>query len=99
MKKRMSRILVSAAIAIAATAGLLFAIRIPSDGPSIFSMLILPFYMVGVVFSRNAHQPDTTATYISMFMFFFGIAFATQVIIARILQRRSTKTDNADHDA
>ena len=99
MKKQMRRFLISAVIAIAITAGLLCAIRIPSDGPNIFSLLCLPFYMVGVFFSDNVHQPDEIAAYVSMFLFFFGIAFAAQVVISRIRQRRATTKDNADHAA
>ena len=76
MKNRLTRISISALVAAALMGGLLFAIRIPSRGPTIFSMLCLPFYMIGVLFSHSVHAPDEIATNTSMFLFFFVVAYA-----------------------
>jgi len=88
----MKRLLISILLAGAITAGLLAAAQLPSGGPTVVSLVILPFYMVGVLgvlFSHNAHQPNEIASYSSMFLFFFLISFGGQLVWSR--RRGATK--------
>jgi len=77
------RSLVAALTSVVVVVLLLAGLRMPSGGPDVFSMVLLPFYMVGVMFSHNAHQPDEVATYSSMFIFFFIVTFTGQVLWSR----------------
>jgi hypothetical protein len=72
----MKRLLIAVLLAAALTAGLLALVELPSNGPTIFSLILLPFYMIGVLVSHNAHQPDEFACYASMFLFFFLVSLA-----------------------
>ena len=72
----MKRVLISLSLAAVLTAGLLAVTRLPSSGPAFFSLLLLPFYMIGVVVSHNAHQPNELACYASMLLFFFLVSLA-----------------------
>lgn len=57
-------------------ASLLYLAHQPSNGPNIFTMSVMPFYMVGVLFSGNAHQPSEIPAFISMYLFFFVFVYA-----------------------
>jgi hypothetical protein len=96
MKKRAIQFLVSAVLAGALTAGLLYAVSIPSKGPTIFSLLCLPFYMIGMHFSGSIHQPETIATFLSMFLFFFIITFGLIVVASKLFRRRTVSKNHAD---
>jgi hypothetical protein len=75
MKKRKTRLLISAVVAALLMACLLYLAQQPSNGPNIFTMSVLPFYMVGVLFSSNAHQPSEIPAYLSMYLFFFATVY------------------------
>ncbi len=40
--------------------------------------------MIGVFFSGNVHQPSEVGSFGSMFLFFFGAAYAAQMIWTKI---------------
>jgi len=75
----MKRIAISLLIAAGLMAGFLALANRPSNGPNIFSVMEMPFYMVGALFSSNAHAPSEIACYSSMFLFFFFISFRAYV--------------------
>jgi len=85
----MKRLLISVLLAAGLTAGLFAMARVPSKGPTIFTLMILPFYMVGALVSHNAHQPDEIAGYASMFLFFLLISYGG--LVAWSKWRRGTK--------
>jgi hypothetical protein len=84
MKKRTKRCLISSVLAAVLTVALLYLAHQPSSGPNIFTMSILPFYMVGVLFSGNAHLPSEIPAYLSMYLFFFVIVYAALFILSKI---------------
>lgn len=79
----MKRLLIAVFLAAGLTSGLVALARVPSDGPMVFSLLILPFYMFGVAVSHNAHQPNEIASFGSMFCCFFLLTFGGQVLWSR----------------
>ena len=89
MKKRKTRLLVSAAMAGLLMASLLYLAHQPSNGPNIFTMSVLPFYMIGVLFSGNAHQPSEIPAYISMYLFFYGLVYVVLLIWSRTGQKQA----------
>ena len=84
MKKRTKRFLISAVLAVVLTVGLLYLAHQPSNGPNIFTLSTLPFYMIGVLFSGNAHQPSEIPAYLSMYLFFFIIVYAGLFIWSKL---------------
>ena len=72
----MKRLLIAIVLAAVLTAGLLALARLPASGPTVFSLLVLPFYMIGGMVSHNVHQPNEFACYASMFLFFFLVSLA-----------------------
>ena len=74
----MKRLLISVFVAAVLTVGVLTLVQRPANGPTIFSVLLLPFYMVGVLVSGNAHEPNELVCYLSMFLFFFVVSLAVQ---------------------
>ena len=83
----MKRCLVSALAAGVLTAGLIYAAQQPSNGPNVFSLCVFPFYMVGVLFSGNIHQPSPAGSVVSMFLFFFAVAYAAQMLWTKIAKK------------
>jgi glucan phosphoethanolaminetransferase (alkaline phosphatase superfamily) len=86
MKKCTKRCFISAVLAAVLMAGLLYLADQPSNGPNIFTTSVLPFYMIGVLFSGNAHEPSEIPTYISMYLFFFVIVYAALFIWSKIVE-------------
>jgi len=80
MSQVAKRSLISTLLSVVLMALLLLGLRMPSNGPNIFSVFCLPFYMIGVLFTHNAHAPDDIVVYSSMFLFFFVITFIGQVL-------------------
>jgi hypothetical protein len=68
--------LISSVAAALLTASLLYLAHQPSNGPNIFTISVLPFYMIGVLFSGNLHQPSEIPAYLSMCLFFFAIVYS-----------------------
>jgi hypothetical protein len=71
MKKRTKGILICALLAVALEGGLLFAAHQPSNGPNIFTLCVVPFIMLTSAFSGSLGE---FVFYLSMFLFFFGVA-------------------------
>lgn len=90
MKKRTKRRLMSAELAAMLTVGLFYLAQQPSNGPNIFTLIILPFYMIGVFFSGNLHQPSEIAGYLSMYLFFFAIVYGALFICSKIGESHET---------
>jgi hypothetical protein len=75
----MKRLIISVLVAAALTIGLSTLVQSPANGPTIFSAMLLPFYMVGALVSGNAHEPNEVVCYLSMFLFFFAVSLAVQL--------------------
>jgi hypothetical protein len=79
----MKKLLIAVLLATALTVGLLALAQLPSNGPTLFSLMILPFYIIGAMFSHNAHQPNEAVTYSTMFLFFFVVSFVGLAVWSR----------------
>ena len=85
MKTRTTRCLISLGVSGVLTGGLLYyGFQQPSSGPTFFTYCVWPFFMIGVFLSGNFHRSSELATFGSMFLFFFGAAYAAQTIWAKI---------------
>ena len=80
MKKRTKRCLISAGLAALLTVGLIYLAQQPSNESNIFTISMLPFYMIGVFFSGSIHAPSEIPAMISMYLFFFAIVYAALFI-------------------
>ena len=88
MKKGTKIFLISAVLAALLTAGLLYLAQRPSNGPNVFTLSIVPFYMIGVWFSGNVHQPSTLPVYLSIYLFFLAPVYATLFVCSKIGEGR-----------
>lgn len=79
----MKRLVISIVLAGLTTWGIVALAQLPSGGPTILSLVILPFYMLGAVFSHNAHAPNELVSYSCMYLFFLLVCFGAQVIWSR----------------
>jgi hypothetical protein len=77
MKKRAKRLLISAVAALLLTAGLLYLATRPSTGPNLFTLSVLPFWMIGSFFSGSIHAPAEAPAYLSMYLFFFMVVYVS----------------------
>jgi hypothetical protein len=87
VKTRTIRLLIAAALAAPLTLGWVNVARQPSDGPTILSSSVLPFYLFGVVFTGNAHAPLGLAVYVSMYLVVFMLVYAVLAIWTKIRSR------------
>src|SRR5262249_48919364 len=88
MNIHVRRCLIVVGISGLVSAGLLYAAQQPSSGPTVFSLCVLPFYMIGVIFSGDVHQPSEIGSFGSMFLFFFAAGYAAQIIWTKIAKKR-----------
>jgi len=80
MNKQVKRVLISLALSVVLMALLFLGARTPSNGPTVFSLLCLPFFLVGKLFDHISRLSGEIAFYSSMFLFFFTASFVTQII-------------------
>ena len=84
MRGRTIRLLISAALAVPLMLWWLHLARQPSDGPTILTNSIVPFYLFGALFSGNYHAPSEVTSYLSMYVFAFILVYAVLAILAKI---------------
>jgi hypothetical protein len=77
MKKHAKWTLISALVAAVLEASLLFAVRQPSNGPNVFTLCTLPFFVLASACGDNL---GGIVFYVSIFLFFFGITYLTHLI-------------------
>jgi hypothetical protein len=92
MKRHAIRLLIAATLAAPLMLLWLNVANQPSDGPTILSKSVLPFYLFGVLFTGNAHAPSTIAVYLSMYSFVFVVVYA----ISALWTKRHSRGVNDD---
>ncbi len=63
-------------------------LQMHSSGPDVFSLIILPFYIISSLVSGNPHEPNEAIGYTIMFAFFFCAVFACQVLWSKLRRGR-----------
>ena len=78
MTTRTKRILISAIIAIVLEVswlGLASVAQRTSNGQDIFTLCLIPFYVIGAYLSGSAEDPSGFIIYFSMFLAFWGVVY------------------------
>jgi hypothetical protein len=74
----MKKLALSVLVAGIVTVTLVLLAQMPTTGPSIFSIVLLPFYVIGSIVSGNPHAPNEAVVYLSMFI---SLAFLTYMVL------------------
>ena len=75
----MKKLIIPIVVGLTLTAGIRLCAGLPSQGPTIWSIIVLPFYVIGGLVSGSIHAPNEIAIYAAMFAFFFLLALLVQV--------------------
>ena len=87
MKRHAIRMLIAATLAAPLMLLWLNVASQPSDGPTILSKSVLPFYLFGVLFTGNAHAPSAVAVHLSMYSFVFAVVYAISALWTKLHPR------------
>ena len=87
MKRHAICLLIAATLAAPLTLLWLNVSSQPSDGPTILTKSVLPFYLFGVLFTGNAHAPSAVAVYLSMYLFVLAVIYAITVVWTKLHSR------------
>ena len=87
MKRHAIRLLIAATLAAPLMLLWLNVASQPSDGPTILTSSVLPFYLIGVLFTGNAHAPSAVAVYLSMYLFVLAVIYAISVLWTKLHSR------------
>jgi hypothetical protein len=87
MKRQAICLLIAATLAVPLMLLWLNVLSRPSDGPTILTNSVLPFYLIGVLFTGNAHAPSALAVYLSMYLFVFAVIYSISVLWTKLHSR------------